>query len=112
MAKHTPNSNRLRREERTVLAMINIYCRAHHGARPPCADCRELADYALRRLEACPFGAEKPTCVNCPIHCYKPAMREKMRAVMRYAGPRMLLRHPILAVLHLIDGRRKAPSLK
>jgi hypothetical protein len=32
-----------------------------------------------------------------------------MRTVMRYAGPRMLWRHPLLAVAHLIDGRRPAP---
>jgi hypothetical protein len=31
-----------------------------------------------------------------------------MREVMRYAGPRMLWRHPLLAVAHLIDGRRPA----
>lgn len=92
--------------------MIAIYCRAHHGTEPLCSDCRELAEYAERRIDACPYGAAKPTCVNCPTHCYKPSMREKIRSVMRYAGPRMLLRHPILAVLHLFDGRRKAPSIK
>jgi hypothetical protein len=27
---------------------------------------------------------------------------------MRYAGPRMLLRHPLLAILHQLDGLRKA----
>jgi hypothetical protein len=26
---------------------------------------------------------------------------------MRYAGPRMMARHPYLALMHLIDGRRK-----
>jgi hypothetical protein len=31
-------------------------------------------------------------------------MREAVREVMRYAGPRMALRHPILAFLHLLDG--------
>jgi hypothetical protein len=38
-----------------------------------------------------------------------PLMRDDIRAVMRYAGPRMLLHHPILAVQHLIDGWRKHP---
>jgi hypothetical protein len=29
---------------------------------------------------------------------------------MRYAGPRMLWRHPLLALAHLVvDGRRPAP---
>jgi hypothetical protein len=29
-------------------------------------------------------------------------MRERIRQVMRYAGPRMLFNHPILSVFHLI----------
>ncbi len=37
-------------------------------------------------------------------------MREKIRRVMRYAGPRMLLRHPVMALLHMVDGLRKEPS--
>jgi hypothetical protein len=32
-----------------------------------------------------------------------------VRDVMRYAGPRMLTRHPWLAIAHLIDGQRPAP---
>ena len=36
------------------------------------------------------------------IHCYKPDMKEKMREVMRYAGPRMMWYHPIAAIKHLI----------
>jgi hypothetical protein len=34
-------------------------------------------------------------------------MRDKIRAVMRYAGPRMLSRHPILAFFHFLYGFRK-----
>jgi hypothetical protein len=100
---------RIDREKRTVAAMVRIYCRGHHWApEMPCADCRELLDYATCRLDRCPFGEEKSTCADCPIHCYKPAMRERVREIMRYAGPRMLLRHPVLAIRHLIDGRRSA----
>lgn len=86
--------------------MIEIYCRARHGGRL-CAECEELYQYAVCRLDRCPFGADKPTCAQCPIHCYKPAMRERVKTVMRYAGPRMLLRHPLLAIWHLIDGRKR-----
>ena len=64
------------------------------------------ATRAERRLEKCPFAEEKPTCVKCPVHCYEAVMRERVRQVMRYAGPRMLLRHPVLALLHLRDERR------
>lgn len=104
-------SGRIAREKRTIRAMIGIYCPAHHGGRGvPCDDCRELMDYALRRLDCCKFGDEKPTCADCPVHCYKPTMRGRVQTVMRYAGPRMMLRHPILAVLHLWDGRRARES--
>lgn len=104
--------DRRRREARTLEAMILMYCRAHHGrGGAPCADCGGLADYAQRRLERCVFGDAKPTCANCLVHCYRDEMRERVREVMRWAGPRMLLRHPYLAVMHLLDGRRPVPQL-
>jgi hypothetical protein len=34
-------------------------------------------------------------------------MREKVKKVMRYAGPRMLLHHPVLAMHHAVDGFKK-----
>jgi hypothetical protein len=108
---------RLVREERTIAAMIGTYCRDKHGDRPRAADlldapvlceeCSGLLAYARRRLKHCPYGADKPTCAHCATHCYKPAMREQVREVMRYAGPRMLREHPLLAAAHVIDGRRK-----
>ncbi len=104
-------SKRLARERKTVEAMIRIYCAGQHGTRGDlCADCEELLAYAHERLIKCRFGAEKPTCANCPVHCYKPTMRERIRAVMRYAGPRMSYRHPILTLYHFLDGRRKPPE--
>ena len=36
-------------------------------------------------------------------------MREKIRMVMRYSGPRMIYKHPIAAIWHMIDRRRKEP---
>ena len=102
---------RRRREHRTLEAMIAMYCIHHHGGDGLCADCRDLADYALRRLERCVFGDAKPTCANCTVHCYRDDMRERVRVVMRWAGPRMLARHPILAITHILDGRRPAPAL-
>ncbi len=86
--------------------MVEIYCNARHGHSdsPLCAECREFLDYADVRLEKCPYGADKPTCANCPIHCYKPGQRARARMIMRYAGPRMLFRHPGLAIAHKLDG--------
>ncbi len=100
---------RIAREQATVTAMIRIFCRSRHAWRGElCLECAELQAYAMSRLARCPFGQNKPTCANCPIHCYKPQLRERIRDVMRYAGPRMLWRHPILAIRHLLDGRRTA----
>lgn len=101
-------SQRLRREDQTIAAMIQCYCRGRHGpGQNLCPECQGLLDYARQRLARCRFGAEKPTCAKCPVHCYQPRRREQIRAVMRYAGPRMLWRHPILSLWHLLDGRRK-----
>ena len=105
------HSRRLQRERKTMAAMIDCYCRDHH--RPDagvCPECQALIEYATLRLERCRFGAQKPTCANCPVHCYQTQRREQVRVVMRYAGPRMLWKHPILAMGHLLDGYRKAPS--
>lgn len=107
-------SRRLKRELATITAMLRIYCRDHHrdaapGAEHLCASCDELLDYARKRLSGCPYGREKPTCSNCQIHCYGPRQREQTQIMMRYAGPRMLWRHPLLALAHVIDGRRPAP---
>jgi len=103
----------IRREQRTIRAMVDIYCHDHHGPGPvPCDQCTRLTDYALRRLEICPFQERKPACNHCQVHCYSARMRERLRTVMRYAGPRMPLRHPWLALMHLVDARREAPSLR
>lgn len=99
---------RLARERQTILRMVELYCAAHHDTDGLCADCREFMDYADVRLRKCPYGPAKPTCANCPIHCYKPARREQARAIMRYSGPRMLLRYPLLTIAHQLDGFRKA----
>jgi len=105
-----PSHPRLLREAKTIEAMLRLYCRDHHGAEwALCAGCTPLLDYARERLAGCPYAEHKPTCARCPIHCYRPEMREQVRRVMRYAGPRMLLRHPILALLHLLDGLRRTP---
>jgi hypothetical protein len=103
---------RLARELKTVHAMVRIYCHDLHAEdHGLCAGCSALMDYATRRLDRCVFGDDKPTCANCKVHCYSAAMREQVRIVMRYAGPRMLTRHPLLAIAHVIDGRRPAPDL-
>ena len=104
--------NRLAREWKTVSSMIHIYCHGLHGTNGKlCSECQQLSDYASLRLDRCRFGAEKPTCANCPVHCYQKTRREQIRTVMIYSGPRMLLKHPILSLFHWLDSYRKAPAL-
>ncbi len=101
----------LEAESETIRVMIELYCRDHHDCRqPPCADCRELLEYALERVARCPLGEERTTCGKCPIHCYKPSMRERILEVMRYAGPRMFKEHPLLAARHVLKGLKKTVS--
>ncbi len=108
MPEESAGPARLRRERKTIEAMVGIFCRKRHGGRAGlCEECRSLLDYAMKRLDLCPYGADKPTCARCPVHCYKPDMRERVRTVMRFAGPRMTLRHPVLSVRHLADAHRK-----
>ncbi len=98
----------MKREKKTVEVMINIYCRAHHeSGRKLCTECKELLEYANIRLDKCPFQEKKTPCGICTIHCYKGSMRDRIRTVMRYAGPRMLTRHPILAFHHVLKRIRR-----
>ena len=109
MAKSHP---RIERERKTLEAMIRIFCRDRHGTKGElCSDCKGLFAYATKRLNKCSFNEKKPSCAFCPIHCYRPDMRQRIREVMRFAGPRMFWKHPVLAACHLIDGRRKASAL-
>lgn len=103
-------NRRMARESRTIETMIGMYCRGQHGdKRVLCKDCQDLLEYARQRLSKCPFQDNKPTCAKCSVHCYNPEMRESVRMVMRYAGPRMSYRHPVQALLHFLDDRRKTP---
>lgn len=96
------------REKRMVSEMIALYCRKKHGTRKGlCPECEALLEYACRRSDCCPFMETKTFCSNCKVHCYRPEMRQKIREVMRFAGPRMLFVHPVAAVRHLIESRRE-----
>jgi len=89
--------------------MVHIYCNNHHHPAKGelCGECTAFLEYAKMRLDKCPFQERKTTCGKCPIHCYKPDMKAKVKIVMRYSGPRMLLHHPVLAMHHAVDGLKK-----
>lgn len=93
---------RIDREKNTVKAMIEMYCKKFHKPNPgkTCARCDELYEYSAGKLEKCPFGNEKPVCKKCAVHCYNNEKRKQIKKVMKYAGPRMIFRHPKPALLH------------
>lgn len=107
-----------KKEEYVVTQMIHLYCRKNHKAlysrktKTLCPDCAALADYAVQRSEHCPHIKEKTFCSNCKTHCYSPVMRAKIRAVMRFSGPRIILYHPCLAIWHLICSIKQKRSSK
>jgi len=95
---------KISREKKTIEAMISIYCQDIHKRNPSlCEECKNLLDYAFMRVVLCPFRNKKPACSKCTVHCYKDDMRKKIREVMKYSGPRMALRHPVLTLLHYIQ---------
>ena len=107
-----PIERKRQREKRVVREMIGVYCRGHHGTKKGelCGTCAALAAYAEERSDKCPFMESKTFCSNCKVHCYKPDMRERIKDVMKWAGPRMIFTHPIFAIKHvfqMISYKRK-----
>lgn len=93
--------SRIEEEKQTIEQMIHFYCRHKEKNQTLCSACSELLKYAHQRLEHCPFGEGKKTCRQCTVHCYHPKMRQKIKEVMRFAGPRMIWYHPIWTLKHL-----------
>ncbi len=101
------------REKKIVSQMIELYCKKQHGHKHGlCTECAELERYARLRSDKCPFMESKTFCSNCKVHCYKPEMREKIREVMRYSGPRMIFSHPITAIRHVIESKKEKKRLE
>lgn len=101
------------REKAVVAQMIALYCKMKHKTKNGlCEECAMLSDYAAMRSDKCPFMETKTFCSNCKVHCYKPDMREKIREVMRFSGPRMIFYHPILAIRHVIESKKEKRRLE
>ena len=111
MVKEHP---RISREKNTIDKMVHVYCKGNHDTKGNklCSDCSEFFDYAFLRLDKCPFQEEKSTCGKCLVHCYRPEMREKAKKIMRYSGPRLIYKSPLLSLHHIFDGRKKPLTLK
>lgn len=96
---------KIEREKKTIKLMIEIYCKKKHGMKNQelCEECQELLEYAHKRLSYCKFGENKSTCSRCPIHCYKKDMKEKVKEVMRFSGPRLIICNPIELIRHALN---------
>ena len=107
-----PTHKRMIREKKTITYMVHLFCKAHHKhSSELCVACQQFEEYAHLRLDKCPFQDKKSVCGKCKIQCYKPDMKQQARQIMSYAGPRLLLHHPGLALHHIWDKRRKAPTI-
>ena len=102
------------KDVKVVKMMIEIYCHNNHHTKKHelCEECSELLEYVKKRRQNCPHGDNKPFCSNCRIHCYKPDMREKIRKVMRFSGPRIVFVHPIIATKHLVETLNEKRKLQ
>lgn len=94
--------NRIEEEKKVVKQMIFLYCLKKEGNASLCPTCHELLTYARERLDHCKLGNDKTTCKKCPVHCYRPDMRMRIKMIMRWSGPKMLFYHPVSAVKHLL----------
>ena len=101
------------REKKMVSEMISLYCKKKHKSKIQlCPECTALNEYARLRSDKCPFMETKTFCSNCKVHCYKPKMREKIREVMRFSGPRMIFTHPAMAIRHVIESKKEKRRLE
>ena len=101
------------REKHVVGEMIALYCRGNHGTKRGnlCGECARLLAYAHERSDKCPYMEHKTFCSSCKTHCYRQDMRDQIRTVMRYSGPRMMTVHPVMAIRHLIESRIEKKSM-
>lgn len=101
------------REKKMVSEMISLYCKKKHKLKNQlCPECTALNEYARLRSDKCPFMETKTFCSNCKVHCYKPEMREKIREVMRFSGPRMIFTHPVMAIRHVIESKKEKKEIR
>lgn len=94
---------RIEWEKTTVRYMIELWCLIKHEKQGLCEECRELLIYATARLDRCKFGDGKTKCHKSPVHCCSPDIREKIREVMRFNGPRMMFYHPLEALRYILS---------
>ena len=109
-------SARQQKELCLLSSFIGLFCRSRHGRESGaplpaelsllvgkeqrlCPDCAGLLEYSARRLRSCPMKP-KPLCKKCPVHCYRPDYRQRIREVMAWSGKRLILRGRLDLLFH------------
>ena len=109
-------TTRQQKELRILISFVDLFCRSRHAdcKKAPlepgpvtlngkslllCPECADLVGYAAKRLRYCPLKP-KPTCKKCPVHCYRPDYRQKVREVMAWSGKRLMLRGRLDLLFH------------
>ena len=108
-------AKKCREEKQVMTMMVRVYCRGQkHQPKGEglCPACAALLSYAHNRIDLCPRMKEKTFCSKCPSPCYEPRQREEIRGVMRYAAPRVLLRHPLMVIRHMLAPKQKKKTFK
>jgi hypothetical protein len=109
-------------DKRLLVTFIELFCRQKHrlgedrgelflleeelatSRRKPlvlCPECADLLSYAMQRRHRCPLKP-KPSCKRCPVHCYSPDYRQRIRLVMAYSGRQLLLRGRLDLLWHYL----------
>ena len=101
------SNRRMLSEKKTVRLMVDMYCFHHHSFNTLCDSCMDLLVYVNKRIESCMFGSSKPVCSDCSVHCFKPIYREQIRQVMRFSGPKMIYKNPLLVIIYLVHKNTK-----
>ncbi|TAL35193.1 MAG: nitrous oxide-stimulated promoter family protein [Spirochaetes bacterium] len=109
MTTNAGSDEKTRKDCRVLAHFVGIYCENLHptdekqarifqgtvGAQVNslslnlCDDCARLLAHAVSKRIICPHDP-KPSCKKCATHCYLPAYRDRIRAVMKFSGMYMI----------------------
>lgn len=63
----------------------------------------ELVMKAFRHAERCPHSFYKTFCHQCPTTCYKLTDLEQIEPIMKYAGRKIMMKHPLIGTKFVIN---------
>ena len=95
------------REKKVISEMVKLYCRKNHKKRELCDECKDVLNYSLNRIDNCKYMDTKTFCSNCKKPFYSPKMKEKIKQIMKFSGPRILFHHPLLVISHMLSRFKK-----